>query len=258
MPISTPSVHDRASFEARAAIVGPKAHVDFGLYGGAAGDNLDTIEEQAEAGAVAYKTFRTSAPAGREREFIGLCAPDPQDYRPGARARRPDRPGVSRPRGGSRPPRGRSHRPPGRRRPRPDEPRPMAPRDRRARLRAGVPRPRGRGRSEDGARPLLDPARRGPRLGGPPRGPRRDRRDLPALPVPDRRRHRAPRAVRQDQPGASDPRRPSPASGTASSAARSMSSGRTTRRSWSRRRLPTATTCGRHSPGRLDWSRSCR
>lgn len=80
MPISTPSVHDRATFEARAAIVGPKAHVDFGLYGGAAGDNLETIEEQAEAGAVAYKTFRTSAPAGREREFIGLCAPDPADY----------------------------------------------------------------------------------------------------------------------------------------------------------------------------------
>ena len=81
MPISTPSVHDRATFEARAAIVGPKAHVDFGLYGGAAGDNLETIEEQAAAGAVAFKTFRTAAPAGREREFIGLCAPDPADYR---------------------------------------------------------------------------------------------------------------------------------------------------------------------------------
>lgn len=80
MPISTPSVHDRASFEARAAIVGPKAYVDFGLYGGAAGDNLTTIEEQADAGAVAYKTFRTSPPAGREHEFIGLCAPDPVDY----------------------------------------------------------------------------------------------------------------------------------------------------------------------------------
>jgi len=81
MPISTPSVHDRASFEARHAIVAPKAHVDFGLYGGAAGDNLDTIEEQAAAGAVAFKTFRTAAPAGREREFVGLCAPGPADYR---------------------------------------------------------------------------------------------------------------------------------------------------------------------------------
>jgi len=81
MPISTPSVHDRRTFEARAAIVEPKAHVDFGLYGGAAGDNVDTIEEQAAAGAVAFKTFRTAAPAGREGEFIGLCAPDPDDYR---------------------------------------------------------------------------------------------------------------------------------------------------------------------------------
>lgn len=80
MPISTPSVHDRATFEARAAIVGPKAVVDYGLYGGAAGDNLDTIEEQAAAGAVAFKTFRTAPPPGREREFIGLCAPDPDDY----------------------------------------------------------------------------------------------------------------------------------------------------------------------------------
>ncbi len=81
MPISTPSVHDRATFEARAAIVGPKAYVDFGLYGGAAGDNLETIEEQAAAGAVAFKTFRTAAPAGREREFVGLCAPNANDYR---------------------------------------------------------------------------------------------------------------------------------------------------------------------------------
>jgi dihydropyrimidinase/allantoinase len=61
--------------------VQPKAYVDFGLYGGAAGDNLAEIEGLADAGAVGYKTFRTAAPAGREREFIGLCAPDPADYR---------------------------------------------------------------------------------------------------------------------------------------------------------------------------------
>jgi len=81
MPISTPSVHDRKTFEARAAIADAKVHVDVGLYGGAAGDNLATIEEQAAAGAVAFKTFRTAAPPGREREFVGLCAPDPADYR---------------------------------------------------------------------------------------------------------------------------------------------------------------------------------
>lgn len=80
MPISTPSVHSAETFERRVEIVQPKAHVDFGLYGGAAADNLREIEELAAAGVVGYKTFRTPVPAGREREFIGLCAPDAGDY----------------------------------------------------------------------------------------------------------------------------------------------------------------------------------
>jgi dihydropyrimidinase/allantoinase len=80
MPISTPSVHSAATFERRVEIVQPKSHVDFGLYGGAAGDNLREIEGLAAAGVVGYKTFRTPLPAGREREFIGLCAPDAGDY----------------------------------------------------------------------------------------------------------------------------------------------------------------------------------
>jgi allantoinase len=80
MPISTPSVHSALAFDRRVEIVQPKAHVDFGLYGGAAGDNLAEIEGLAAAGVVGYKTFRTPVPAGREREFIGLCAPDAADY----------------------------------------------------------------------------------------------------------------------------------------------------------------------------------
>lgn len=80
MPISTPSVHSVETFERRVEIVQPKAHVDFGLYGGAAGDNLAEIEGLAAAGVVGYKTFRTPVTKGREREFIGLCAPDPADY----------------------------------------------------------------------------------------------------------------------------------------------------------------------------------
>ncbi|HEX5012575.1 MAG TPA: amidohydrolase family protein [Candidatus Limnocylindrales bacterium] len=80
MPISTPSVHSAETFRRRVEIVQPKAHVDFGLYGGAAADNLREIEGLAAAGAVGYKTFRTPVPAGREREFIGLCAPDAADY----------------------------------------------------------------------------------------------------------------------------------------------------------------------------------
>lgn len=80
MPISTPSVHSAAAFERRVEIIGPKAFVDFGLYGGAAGDNLDQIEGLAMAGVVGYKTFRTPLPVGREQEFVGLCAPDAADY----------------------------------------------------------------------------------------------------------------------------------------------------------------------------------
>jgi allantoinase len=80
MPISTPSVHSPATLEARVAAVTPRAHVDFGMYGGAAGDNLDEIAGLAAAGVIGYKTFRTPVPAGREREFIGLCAPDAGDY----------------------------------------------------------------------------------------------------------------------------------------------------------------------------------
>jgi dihydropyrimidinase/allantoinase len=80
MPISTPSVHSAEAFERRLGIIQPKAFVDFGLYGGAAGDNLDQIAGLAAAGVVGYKTFRTQAPIGREVEFIGLCAPDAGDY----------------------------------------------------------------------------------------------------------------------------------------------------------------------------------
>src|SRR5689334_25410637 len=59
MPISSPSVHSAETFARRLDIIGPKAIVDFGLYGGAAADNLDEIERLADAGVVGYKTFRT-------------------------------------------------------------------------------------------------------------------------------------------------------------------------------------------------------
>lgn len=80
MPISTPSVHSAGVFHARVAAVGQTAHVDFGLYGGAAGDNVDDIAGLAAAGVVGFKTFRTPRPAGREREFVGLVATDAADY----------------------------------------------------------------------------------------------------------------------------------------------------------------------------------
>ena len=79
MPISTPAVSSSIVLRQRAAAIAPKAHVDFGLYGGAGADNLDDIEGLAAGGAVGFKTFRTPVPAGREREFTGLVATDAAD-----------------------------------------------------------------------------------------------------------------------------------------------------------------------------------
>jgi dihydroorotase-like cyclic amidohydrolase len=76
MPIAMPAVHTAAFLLQRAAHVQPRSIVDFALYAGAGDDNLDEIAAMAEAGAVAFKTFRTSATRGRENEFLGLCCPD--------------------------------------------------------------------------------------------------------------------------------------------------------------------------------------
>jgi allantoinase len=76
MPISVPPVYTAEILRARAAHVQPRSLVDFALYGGASPENLEHIEAMAEAGAVAFKTFRTRAPAGREPEFVGICCPD--------------------------------------------------------------------------------------------------------------------------------------------------------------------------------------
>ncbi len=76
MPIAIPPVHTAAILRERAAVVEPKSLVDFGLYAGASGDNLEEIEAMAAAGAVAFKTFRTDPVPGREGEFVGICCPD--------------------------------------------------------------------------------------------------------------------------------------------------------------------------------------
>lgn len=76
MPIALPPVHTAAILRDRAAHVQPRSLVDFGLYAGAGDDNLDEIEPMADAGAIAFKTFRTRAPKGREQEFTGISCPD--------------------------------------------------------------------------------------------------------------------------------------------------------------------------------------
>ncbi len=76
MPISTPSVHSAEILRKRVESVKGKALVDFALYGAAGADNVAEIPSMAEAGAIAFKTFMTHPPVGREREYEGLCAPD--------------------------------------------------------------------------------------------------------------------------------------------------------------------------------------
>ena len=160
MPISTPSVHDRATFEARAAIVGPKAHVDFGLYGGAAGDNLDTIEEQADCGCRGLQ----DASARPRRQVASAsssgCARRTRGLPTGAGADRPDRSRVGRPRRGRDDAGDGGRRAPGGRRSRSDEPCPMAAGGRRARL-------RGRDASSSPGRPVPASSSRTARRRGP-------------------------------------------------------------------------------------------
>jgi len=75
MPIAIPPVYTAAILRDRVAHVQPRSIVDFALYAGASGDNLDEIEPMAAGGAVAFKTFRTNPVKGREAEFTGICCP---------------------------------------------------------------------------------------------------------------------------------------------------------------------------------------
>jgi dihydropyrimidinase/allantoinase len=72
MPISKVPTNSAANLQQRLALMAPQAHIDYALYGGAGRDNIETIVEQAESGAIAFKTFLQPPPAGREEEFRGL------------------------------------------------------------------------------------------------------------------------------------------------------------------------------------------
>ncbi len=60
-------------FLLRVEEVGREGALNFGLYGGAGGDNLEEIPKLRKAGAIGYKTFQMAPVAGREKEFYGLC-----------------------------------------------------------------------------------------------------------------------------------------------------------------------------------------
>ena len=73
MPISNPPVNSASVLRQRIKQLEPFALVDYGLYGSISPDNMDEIPQLVEAGAIAFKTFLTEPPPGREKEFVGLC-----------------------------------------------------------------------------------------------------------------------------------------------------------------------------------------
>jgi dihydroorotase-like cyclic amidohydrolase len=74
--ISKLAVNSGDSLAKRAALLGVTAVVDFALYGGAGHENLEAIAGQAEAGAIAFKTFLQPPPPTRLDEFFGLWCTD--------------------------------------------------------------------------------------------------------------------------------------------------------------------------------------
>ncbi len=76
MPISKPCCATPEVFRARREHFAARAHVNFGLYGAPGRLVASEVQGMADEGAVAYKIFTTSAPKGRDDEFIGLCLPE--------------------------------------------------------------------------------------------------------------------------------------------------------------------------------------
>ena len=67
------------NYQIRVTEVKDNGYTDFGMYGGAGGDNLEEIPRIAAAGAIGFKTFQMEPVKGREREFYGLCAQTYED-----------------------------------------------------------------------------------------------------------------------------------------------------------------------------------
>jgi dihydropyrimidinase/dihydroorotase/allantoinase len=76
MPISDPACSTPEVLRARRALIEREAHVNVGLYSGAAIGNAGAAAEMVEEGAIAFKLFMTSPAPGREAEFRGLWATD--------------------------------------------------------------------------------------------------------------------------------------------------------------------------------------
>jgi allantoinase len=71
MPNNIPPVNSAASLLSKSVIASRKSLVDFGLFGGAGDSNATSLAEQAEAGAIAFKSFLWPYP-DRPDEFGGI------------------------------------------------------------------------------------------------------------------------------------------------------------------------------------------
>lgn len=76
MPISKPCCATGDIFRMRKSLAEADAYVNYGLYAAPGLLNRTEIEDMVNEGAIGFKIFMTSAPAGRDDEFEGLCLPE--------------------------------------------------------------------------------------------------------------------------------------------------------------------------------------
>jgi allantoinase len=79
MPISKPCCATVDIFRQRRALGERDAYVNFGLFGAPGLLDPKEVQGMADEGAIAFKIFMTSAPAGRNDEFEGLCLENEED-----------------------------------------------------------------------------------------------------------------------------------------------------------------------------------
>jgi len=79
MPISVPPPHSPKIVKRRMDVAEKEVVVDMAFFGAAGTDCIDDIIPCSKSGIVAFKTFLHEAPPGREKEFIGLTAPNTGD-----------------------------------------------------------------------------------------------------------------------------------------------------------------------------------
>jgi len=79
MPISKPCCATGDIFRARKTLGEANVYVNFGLYGAPGLLSREEIEDMVAEGAIGFKIFMTTAPAGRFDEFEGLCLPQVSD-----------------------------------------------------------------------------------------------------------------------------------------------------------------------------------